>query len=114
LALNHTIIVEDLSAARRLLGRSGGATFVTRDGEIVRPSGSVTGGSESRNRDGGVLSARSRTLRELPPQIAAAAAQVKQHEGSHQRRAAGAASGALVRRTPTASSATNSPPGRAA
>jgi len=79
LALNHTIIVEDLSAARRLLGRSGGATYVTRDGEIVRPSGSVTGGSESRNRDGGVL-VRSRALRELPPQIAAAAAQVKQYE----------------------------------
>ncbi len=81
LALNHTIIVEDLSAARRLLGRSGGATYVTRDGEIVRPSGSVTGGSESRNRDGGVL-VRSRALRELPPQIAAAAAQVKQHESA--------------------------------
>ncbi|OQA42010.1 MAG: Chromosome partition protein Smc [Chloroflexi bacterium ADurb.Bin325] len=79
LALNHTIIVEDLSAARRLLGRSSGATYVTRDGEIVRPSGSVTGGSESRNRDGGMLM-RSRALRELPPQIAAAAARVRQHE----------------------------------
>ncbi len=54
---------------------------MTRDGEIVRPSGSVTGGSESRNRDGGVL-VRSRALRELPPQIAAAAAQVKQHESA--------------------------------
>ena len=45
LALNHTLVVEDLPTARRLLGRAGGATLVTLDGEIVRPSGAVTGGS---------------------------------------------------------------------
>jgi chromosome segregation protein len=75
MALNHTVVVQDLATARRLLGRTGGATFVTLEGEIVRPSGSVTGGQESRQRDGGVL-ARARALRELPEQVEAARAQV--------------------------------------
>ncbi len=75
LALNHTVVVEDLAIARRLLGKAGAATLVTLDGEIVRPTGSVTGGAENRNRDSGLL-ARSRALRELPPQIEAAAARV--------------------------------------
>ncbi len=50
LALNHVIVVQDLPTARRLLGRSDGSspTLVTLDGEIVRPTGSVTGGSENR------------------------------------------------------------------
>lgn len=74
LALNHTLVVEDLPTARRLLGRASGATLVTLDGEIVRASGSVTGGAENRGRDGGML-ARARTLRELPSQIEAATAQ---------------------------------------
>lgn len=80
LALNHTLVVQDLPTARRLLSRAGGATLVTLDGEIVRPSGSVTGGSENRTRDGGLL-ARGRTLRELPAQIQAAAGQVTAHQG---------------------------------
>ncbi len=75
LALNHTVVVEDLAVARKLLGQVGGATLVTLEGEIVRPTGSVTGGAENRARDGGLL-ARSRALRELPPQIEAAARQV--------------------------------------
>jgi chromosome segregation protein len=70
LALNHTLIVRDLDTARRLLGQAG-ATLVTLEGEIVRPGGSVTGGAESKGRDGGIL-ARARALRELPAQIAAA------------------------------------------
>ena len=71
LALNHTLVVQDLPTARRLLRgldeRRGGssATLVTLDGEIVRPAGSVTGGSEGGRRDSGLLS-RARTLRELP------------------------------------------------
>jgi chromosome segregation protein len=79
LALNHTLVVEDLPTARRLLGRAGGATLVTLDGEIVRPSGSVTGGSENKAKDSGMLS-RARTLRELPPQIEAGTTQVAAHE----------------------------------
>ncbi len=79
LALNRTVVVEDLATARRLLGRAGGATLVTLDGEIVRSSGSVTGGAENRAKDSGMLS-RARTLRELPPQIEAGTAQVAAHE----------------------------------
>ncbi len=79
LALNHTVVVQDLPTARRLLGRAGGATLVTLEGEIVRPGGSVTGGAENRGRDSGLL-ARARALRELPAQIQAAAAKVADHE----------------------------------
>lgn len=79
LALNRTVVVQDLPTARKLLGRAGGATLVTLEGEIVRPGGSVTGGSEARGRDAGLL-ARARALRELPPQIQAAAAKVTAHE----------------------------------
>ena len=79
LALNHTLVVQDLPTARRLLGRASGATMVTLDGEIVRPGGSVTGGSEGKAKDSGLL-ARARALRELPAQIQAVAAEVKGHE----------------------------------
>lgn len=96
LALNHTVVVQDLPTARRLLGRAGGATLVTLEGEIVRPGGSVTGGAESRSRDSGLL-ARARALRELPAQIQAAAAQVTAHEArlAQARQAQKAASTAL-------------------
>ena len=79
LALNHTWVVQDLPTARRLLGRASGATMVTLDGEIVRPGGSVTGGSEGRAKDSGLL-ARARALRELPAQIQDVATEVKEHE----------------------------------
>lgn len=85
LALNHTLVVQDLPTARRLLQgldeRRGGssATLVTLDGEIVRPSGSVTGGSEAGRRDSGLLS-RARALRDLPAQIQAAQKEAAAHE----------------------------------
>jgi chromosome segregation protein len=85
LALNHALVVHDLPTARRLLRgldeRRGGssATLVTLDGEIVRPSGSVTGGSEAGRRDSGLLS-RARALRDLPAQIQAAQKEVAGHE----------------------------------
>jgi chromosome segregation protein len=79
LALNTMIVVKDLPTARKLLSRDGRATLVTLEGEIVRPGGSVTGGSETKSRDSGLL-ARSRSLRELPPQIETAAAQVRESE----------------------------------
>jgi len=84
LALNRTIVVEDLSTARRMVDRGGGATLVTLDGEIVRPSGSVTGGSEKGQRDGGLLT-RARQLRELPDQIKAAAAAASEAETAIER-----------------------------
>ena len=91
LALNHVLVVEDLSAARRLLslhGRRGAGadasrgftpTLVTLEGDIVRPGGSVTGGTESQRRDSGIL-ARARALRDLPEQIRAAQAEVRSWE----------------------------------
>lgn len=84
LALNRTIVVEDLPTARRMVDRGGGATLVTLDGEIVRPSGSVTGGSDKGQRDGGLLT-RARQLRELPDQISAAAAAASEAEKAVER-----------------------------
>ncbi len=77
--LNRTWIVADLPTARRALDSLRGGsrpTVVTLDGEIVRPGGAVTGGSDGERRDDSVL-ARERERRELPAAIdtAQAAAQ---------------------------------------
>jgi chromosome segregation protein len=84
LALNRTLIVQDLPIARRVLSQSRQATLVTLEGDIVRPGGSVTGGSERSRRDGAPFPygdlRLARALRELPAQIQAAAAQVTEHE----------------------------------
>jgi chromosome segregation protein len=69
--LNRVWIAEDLSAARSALDTlRGGArpTVVTLGGEIIRPGGAVTGGSDRNRRDDSVL-ARERELRDLPPQL---------------------------------------------
>ena len=86
LALNRILVVEDLPTAHRLLkasarerGRGGRATLVTIEGDIVRPGGSVTGGSQNQRRDSGLL-ARARALRALPDQIEAAKAQVATYQ----------------------------------
>lgn len=83
LALGNVVVVEDLATARRLLGDARGrgtsATLVTLAGELVRPTGSVTGGSEADRRESGML-ARSRTLRELEPQIAVQEQEVAQRQ----------------------------------
>jgi chromosome segregation protein len=79
LALGHVVVVRDLPTARRLLRGDSRATLVTVEGDIVRPGGSVTGGSEGKARDSGLLS-RARALRELPPQIEAATQQVREHD----------------------------------
>jgi len=75
LALNRTLVVRDLPTARRLLSEGGWAALVTLEGEIVRPGGSVTGGSDNQRRDSGLL-ARGRALRELPAQMRAAEARL--------------------------------------
>jgi chromosome segregation protein len=95
LALNHIVVLQDLPTARRLLGKDNRATLVTVDGEIVRPGGSVTGGSEGNRRDSGILS-RARELTELPARIdaageAVAAAQRQVAEARQLQRAAEAA-----------------------
>jgi chromosome segregation protein len=77
LLLGRTIIVEDLSTARRVSAQMKmGVQVVTLEGDLVRPGGSVTGGSED-GRRGGML-ARERERRELPRQIRAAAEAVKE------------------------------------
>jgi chromosome segregation protein len=73
LLLGRTIVVEDLPTARQAFARAdAGVQVVTLDGDIVRPGGSVTGGSEEDRRSGGVL-ARERERRALPEQIELAA-----------------------------------------
>jgi chromosome segregation protein len=78
--LNRIWVVETLPAARAALDalRDGvRPTVVTLEGEIVRPGGAVTGGSDGERRDDSVL-ARARELRELPEQIAAALRRVQE------------------------------------
>lgn len=77
--LNRIWIVTDLPTARQALDtlRSGARpTVVTLDGEIVRPGGAVTGGSDGERRDDSVL-ARERERRELPNAVEAARAQAQ-------------------------------------
>ncbi len=69
--LGRVWIAEDLPAARRALDdhrRGPRPTVVTLTGEIVRPGGSVTGGSD-RNRNDDSILARERELRELPKNL---------------------------------------------
>jgi chromosome segregation protein len=73
--LNRTVIVEDLPAARRAFtAMSGGFQIVTREGELMRSGGSVTGGRDAGNKGSeGTFLAREREWRTLPEQIAAVA-----------------------------------------
>lgn len=78
--LNRVWVAEDLPAARTALDEfRGGArpTVVTLDGEIVRPGGAVTGGSEGGRGDDSLL-ARERELRELPAQIERASVMLRE------------------------------------
>jgi chromosome segregation protein len=73
MTLNRTAVVEDLPAARRAFKQiQGGFQIVTREGELMRSGGSVTGGQagDAKNQPGGLL-AREREWRELPGQLAA-------------------------------------------
>ncbi len=67
--LGRVVVTHDLATARRVLdaGRER-PTVVTLEGDIVRPGGSVSGGSSAKRQDQGVL-ARERSLREMPVQI---------------------------------------------
>lgn len=69
--LSRVWVVEELPTARAALDRHRGGprpTVVTLAGDIVRPGGAVTGGSDQNRRDDSIL-ARERELRELPRQI---------------------------------------------
>lgn len=74
--LNRVWVAETLAAARAALDAYKGnarPTVVTLEGEIIRPGGAVTGGSEGGRGDDSLL-ARERELRELPGQIERASA----------------------------------------
>ena len=76
--LGRVWIAQDLQAARRALDslRKGSRpTVVTVSGEIIRPGGAVTGGSDHTRSDDSIL-ARERELRELPAQLEAAQSHV--------------------------------------
>ena len=78
--LNRVWVAENLPAARGALDSfSGGArpTVVTLEGEIVRPGGAVTGGSENTRGDDSLLS-RERELRDLPGQIERSSQEARQ------------------------------------
>lgn len=78
--LNRVWVAQDLPAARAALDGMGGGprpTVVTLDGEIIRPGGAVTGGSDSSRGDDSLL-ARERELRELPERIARATEEARQ------------------------------------
>jgi chromosome segregation protein len=67
--LGRTVVTRDLSSARRTFERMrGGFQIVTLEGEVLRSSGSVTGG-QSKNGSQGQVLAREREWRELPGQL---------------------------------------------
>jgi chromosome segregation protein len=77
--LNRTVVVADLPAARRAFAvMQGNFQIVTREGELMRSGGAVTGGRrEGKRAQEGTFLAREREWRELPAQIAEV---VKKHE----------------------------------
>jgi chromosome segregation protein len=80
--LNRVWVVDTLETARRALDNWRGQsrpTVVTLDGDIVRPGGAVTGGSDQSRHDESIL-ARERELRELPAQIQKANERLQMHQ----------------------------------
>lgn len=72
-ALNRTVVVDDLPAARRTFQAiQGGFQIVTREGELMRSGGAVTGGrSAGKQSEDGTLLAREREWRAIPGKIEA-------------------------------------------
>ena len=72
--LGRTVVVRELKAARRVFERlAGGFKIVTLAGELLRSSGSLTGG-QGRDQAHGQVLAREREWRDLPGRVAAAMA----------------------------------------
>ena len=81
--LNRIVVTEDLAAARRVRqGLSSGPqpTLVTLEGDLVRPGGSVSGGSAARNRQDGSVLAREREWRAMPAALEALKTRSRQVE----------------------------------
>ncbi len=88
--LGRTLVAQNLKAARRVFDRQfdsahrrlrGGFQIVTLAGEVLRSSGSVTGG-EGKGQAHGQMLAREREWRELPGQLEAARSRVQGIEAS--------------------------------
>jgi chromosome segregation protein len=80
--LGRTVVARNLQAARRTFDRlQGGFQIVTLDGEVLRSSGSVTGG-EGKGQAQGQMLAREREWRELPGYLRTARARVREIEAS--------------------------------
>jgi chromosome segregation protein len=78
--LGRTVVVGELKAARRVFKRlTGGFSIVTLAGEILRSSGSLTGG-QGRDQVHGQVLAREREWRDLPGRMAAATAHSQEVE----------------------------------
>jgi len=87
--LRNTLIVEDLATARRLAVSLKGVRFVTRSGEVIAPTGTISGGATAhgagnlflRQREREELSSRVRVLeakvRELEEQLKSAETEVE-------------------------------------
>jgi chromosome segregation protein len=76
--LGRTIVVRDLKAARRSFDQlRGGFQIVTLAGELLRSSGSVSGG-QGRDQAQGQVLAREREWRQLPSQLETAEARVRE------------------------------------
>ncbi len=75
--LNRTVVAENLPAARRAFeAMDGGFQIVTREGELMRSGGSVTGGrAGGKAAQEGTFLAREREWREIPGQLEALAQQ---------------------------------------
>ncbi|MBN1641026.1 MAG: chromosome segregation protein SMC [Anaerolineae bacterium] len=94
--LCRTLVCSDLAVARRVLGTlSGSYQIVTREGEQVRSTGSVTGGTRAQGQRGGML-ARERERREIPRQLRTLDGQRSALDGEIERAGASEAS---LRRT---------------
>lgn len=76
--LNRVVVTTDLAVARRLRQAMAGQpqpTLVSLEGDLVRPGGSISGGSRAAARQEGSVLTREREWRELPAQIAQAQAE---------------------------------------
>ena len=76
--LKNTLIVEDLATARRLASSLKGVRFVTRSGEVIAPTGTISGGATAHG--AGNLFLRQREREELSSRVRVLEAKVRELE----------------------------------
>jgi len=77
-ALRNTLLVEDLETARKLAPKLKGVRFVTRTGEVVAPTGTISGGATVQG--AGSLFLRQREREELSSRVRVLETQVRELE----------------------------------